>query len=542
MFKRLLSSQSKTITSAALVIAAASLTSRVLGLFRDRILAGEIGTNDLSIYYAAFRIPDLVFNLLVLGALSAGFIPVFTELLEKKDKQEAWNLVNNVLNAGIILLVILCALLSIFTSQIMTLIVPGFDAEQMALTVSLTRIMFLSPFFLGLSSIFGGVLQSMKRFFIYSLAPIFYNIGIIIGALYFFQWWGLAGLAWGVVLGAFLHLLIQLPTSVSMGYRFKLVLDFKNKSLKQIGRLMGPRTLSLVLLQINLVVITAIASTLGGKEIAIFNLANNLQGLPIGLFGVSFAIAAFPALSEYVAKNKHQDFIEIFAKTLRQILFFIIPASVLMLTLRAQIVRVVLGAGKFSWTDTILTLQTLGYFSLSLFAQSLLPLFIRGFYALQNSATPFLYGLISVVLNVILSWTLGKEMGVAGLALAFTISSIVNLGFLWIALRIKIGYMDDWKTLTAVSKISAAAFIMAIFIQGVKYFVEPHVGTTTFLGIFAQTSLAIIAGVAAFCGINLWLKTEEMAQIFGKLKKKMKGVKTAFRLSKEGIEETGEIK
>src|SRR3989338_3687670 len=210
MLNKIFNGQSKTIASAAMIVGAASLVSRLLGVLRDRVLAGEFGAGpELDMYYSAFRLPDLIFNLIVLGALSAGFIPVFTDYLKHRDK--AWELANIVLNLLLIIVVLVSGLLIFLTPWLMEIIVPGFKDQQLATTIALTRIMFLSPILLAISGIWGGILQSFKQFFIYSLAPIMYNIGIIIGALYFTTFWGLFGLVWGVVLGAFLHLLIQLP-------------------------------------------------------------------------------------------------------------------------------------------------------------------------------------------------------------------------------------------------------------------------------------------------------------------------------------------
>jgi len=523
MLKKILNGESKTITSAAVIIAAAHLASRVLGLVRDRILAGEFGAGEsLDIYYAAFRIPDLVFNLIVMGALSAGFIPIFTKYLSKiKRNEKAWTLANNVLSVGLLIMVIVSLILMIFAPQIVPLITPGFNPEQMAKTIDLTRLMFLSPLLLGISSLFGGILQSFRRFFVYSLAPILYNVGIIIGALFFVDIWGLRGLAYGVILGALMHLLVQVPTCIHLGFKFKFVFDLTSQGLRKIGKMMIPRTLGLAIAQINLVVITIIASTLEQGSITVFNFANNLQFFAVGFFGISFAVAAFPTLSELAGKKKNERFIKTFSSTTREILFFIIPMTVIFLTLRAQIVRAVLGSGRFDWHDTILTFQTLGFFSLSLFAQALIPLLARSFFAFHNTVTPFVMGLISALLNVVLCLMLSPAYGVAGLALAFSISSIVNLVLLWTALRFKLGNLDDWRIIASVAKISAAALIMGIVIQGMKYLIGPITGTTTLLGILGQTLAALIAGAISFTAMGLWFNSPELHTFLASVKKKL---------------------
>lgn len=531
MIKKIFSGQINNITTAALLVALSSLISRFLGIFRDRILAGQFGAGDtLDIYYAAFRIPDLIFNLLVLGALSAGFIPIFTGLindpLEKikgifvgEKNREAWRLANNILNMMMIGLAVLSFLGILFAEPFIKLLTPGFAADKLNLTVSLTRIMFLSPIFLGISGVLGGALQSFKRFFTYSLAPIFYNIGIIIGALYFVPLWGVYGLAWGVVLGAALHFLIQLPTAFHLGFKYKAIIDFKDNNARKIWRMMVPRTLALAISQINLVVITVIASTLAGGSLAIFNLANNLQSFPIGIFGISFATAVFPILSAFAFNSK--KLVENFSIALRQIFFFIIPSTVLLLTLRAQIIRVVLGSGEFGWEDTVLTIHTLGYFSISLFAQASIPLLVRVFYARHNSKTPFYVGLAAAALNIILSLKFSEKMGVDGLALAFSVANIANFIMLWVILRWEIGDLDEVKIIFSVFKFTTAALFSGIIIQGAKLAVWPYTDMTKTFGVFTQGAIAGIAGIAVYILINRLLKSEELFSFWNGIKRRL---------------------
>ncbi len=423
-FKKFFNKSITNVTAAAALVAISSLISRLLGVIRDRILAGSFGAGStLDIYYAAFRIPDLIFNLVVLGALSAGFIPIFSSLIKNKNNnklennKEAWLLASNILNFLFLGLAFLSIIGIIFSPQLTKLIAPGFSQEEQLSTALLTRIMFLSPIFLGMSGVLGGILQSFKRFVIYSLAPIFYNIGIIIGALFFVNFWGISGLAWGVVLGAFLHFIIQIPSTLNLGFKYSLFLSWRDKKIRRIGKMMIPRTLSLAISQINLVVITIIASSLPSGSLTAFNFANNLQSFPIGIFGISFAIAAFPALAENA--NNKEMLGKHFSSAIRQILFFIIPATILIIALRAQIIRVVLGTGNFDWRSTLMTMNALGFFAVSLFAQATIPLLTRVYYARENSHTPFYFGLFSIIINIILSFYFSSSLGVAGLALAF---------------------------------------------------------------------------------------------------------------------------
>ena len=517
--KRFFFKKVENITAAAGFVAVFSLLSRILGILRDRIFAGQFGAGEtLDVYFAAFRIPDFIFNIVVLGGLSAGFIPIFMGLM--KDRKKAWIFTNNILNILMIFLVLLGILGITFAPFLMKLFTPGFSSAQQQVTADLTRIMFLSPIFLGISGILGGVLQSFKRFLIYALSPVMYNLGIIFGALYLAPSFGVYGLAWGVVLGALMHAFVQFPALFHLGFRYKFFIDFRDYYIRKIFTMMIPRIMSLVATQVNLLVITVIASTLTSGSLAVFNLANNLQAFPMGIFGISFAIAAFPSLS--LQSNNKKEFVSIFSKTFRKILFFIIPSTVLLLTLRAQIIRVILGTGKFDWEDTLMTVDTLGFFALSLFAQATIPLFARMFFARHNSKTPFLIGLASVVINIILSYFLAKKMGVSGLALAFSIASIFNFVLLWVFLRIKIGSLDEVRILVSTIKFSSAAIACGIMVQSMKYIIGSFVDMTRLWGVLLQGSVAGLSGLLMYVVFCWVFKSEELMSLISKLKNKIK--------------------
>jgi putative peptidoglycan lipid II flippase len=505
---------SHSIVSAAFLITVAGILSRILGLFRDRLLAASFGAGDtLDAYYAAFRIPDLIYNLLILGALSAAFIPIFTGLIssENDDKnKKAWELANGIINLAIVFILLVSFIFCLFSSSLMKFITPGFSPEKVDQAVVLTRIMFLSPLFLGISGIFGGVLTSFKRFFIYSLAPIFYNVGIIIGILVFVKFWGPLGLAWGVVFGAFLHMLVQYPAARHLGFRhnWSFWVHFSNENVQKVIRLMIPRTLGIAINQINLFVITIFASLLASGSLAIFNFSQNLQSVPLGIFGASFAIAVFPTLSALHAK-KDANFVKTFSETFRQILFFAVPASVFIILLRAQIVRIILGAGKFDWEDTILTFQCLGIFSLSLFAQCLIPLLARAFYAMHNTRTPFYIALVSEAVNILTVIILIEKYQVLSLVIAFSLASLVQMFLLLFILRSKFENLDDYKIIKSMAKVSAASFAGGIFIQLFKFLMAKIVNMDTFIGVFFQFFVSASIGILIFILVCHLLKLEE---------------------------------
>lgn len=522
----------------------ASLASRLLGVIRDRVLASQFGVSDaLDVYYAAFRIPDMVFNLIVLGALSAGFIPLFSDLIDE-NKDRAWKFANNVLSILAVSLIVVCLILAFVAPWLMKLITPGFDAQKIDQVVVLTRIMFLSPVLLGISSFFGGILQSFKRFFVYSLAPILYNIGIIFGALVFTQFWGLYGLAYGVIFGAFLHLLIQIPTAMYLGFRFEPVWKPFDKDFKQLVKIMVPRTLSLGIVQVNFIVITLLATLLASGSLTIFNFAFNIQSFPLGIFGISFAIAAFPTLCEYAKKDKEQFKVS-FSNTARQIMFFVIPITALFIILRAQIVRVILGGGLFDWPSTIATADALALFSFSLVAQALIPLFTRGFFAFKDSMTPFVIAVISMLLNIGLAVYLTQpvivlgyvfDLGVSGLALAYTVSSFIQIMLLWILLKVKVGSLHEGEIFVSFVKILFATLIMGVVTQFMKYGVEPFFGTRTFIGIFMQGLISGLVGIGIFVLVGILIGMEELATFIASLKKRL--FKKKEFLGEEGIDVT----
>ncbi len=557
MFKRL-SKQINSITVAASLIAASSVISRLIGIIRDRILAGEFGAGDtLDAYYAAFRAPDLIFNLLVLGALSAGFIPLFSDLIKNRskpqDNQKAWYFAANVFNFLALSLILVSLLAEFFAPQLVKIIAPGFSAHKQQLTIVLTRIMFLSPVLLGLSSVFGGILQSFKRFLIYSFSPILYNLGIVVGALYFAPRWGAPGLAWGVVLGAALHFSIQMAASLKLGFKWRFVFDWQSKEIKKLLQMMVPRTLSLAIAQINLIVITIIASTLTSGALAVFNFANNIQSFPVGAFGISFALAAFPALA---AAKRNKERIRHFSFVMRQILFFVLPSSVFLLTLRAQIVRIILGTGQFSWHDTVRTMDALGFFTIGLFAQATIPLLARMFYALKDSKTPFLVGLAAVGVGIVLSLWLPKvvfcnqvigesglivkqctPLGVSGLALAFSLANIVNFVLLWLALRVRLGDLDEIKIIKATFKFSLASIAAGLAVQATKLLLGNFVDMRRLWGVLVQGTGAALAGVLVYLLFCALLRSEEFFIFWRSFKRRLpwQKVETGDQTEAKGI-------
>lgn len=529
----------ESVISAAFVITVAGIFSNIMGLVRDRLLASTFGAGDtLDVYYAAFRIPDLIYNLLILGALSAAFIPVFTGLRSKKDgEDEAWQMTNGIMNLAILVIVIISVVCAISAPWIMKLITPGFSPEKMASVVLFTRIMFLSPLFLGISGIMGGVLTSMKHFLVYSIAPLLYNLGIIVGITVFVKFMGPIGLAWGVVLGAFMHMVLQYTTVRKLGFmhHWEIFKYWRNQNVRKVFTLMLPRMTGIAINQFNLMIITIFASTLASGSLAVFNFSQNLASVPLSLFGISFSIAVFPALSTYAARNEKENFVRAFSETFRQILFFVIPLSVFIIVLRAQIVRVILGAGKFDWNDTILTFQCLGILALSLFAQSAVQLLARSFYALQDTKTPFYIAITTEAVNILTVILLIDRVQILGLAIAVSLANVVQMFLLLFFLRARFDNLDDKNIVSSLSKIALASFVAGLGIQAAKYGVAALVDLDTFLGVFTQLTLPLALGFLIFIGISHFLKLEEFILFKNSLTRKI------FKGNKIILESTDEV-
>ncbi|MFA6406115.1 MAG: murein biosynthesis integral membrane protein MurJ, partial [Patescibacteria group bacterium] len=533
---KLWNKETSNVTAAAFLIGFASLASRIVGLLRDRLLAGHFGAGDmLDAYYAAFRLPDFFYQLIVLGALSAGFIPVFTEYLEKHGHGDAWKLAEKVFTTIALILGAVCLVLALLADKIVPWTVPGFSGDKLAMTITLSRILLISTFTLGLSAVMGGVLQATRRFVAFSLAPVLYNVGIIIGIIGFTPSFGVAGVAYGVVLGAGLHFLVQTLVAVPMGFKRIQPPSFKDPGVLKILKLMVPRIAGLAAQQVNLIALLVLASTLESGSISVFNLANNLQYVPIGLIGISFAVAAFPAFSKFAALRDLDGLRQSFLTTTRKILFFIVPCTALMLLLRAQIVRLVLGAGVFDWTATIRTSDVLAIFVLSLIAQAMIPLAARVFYALQDTKTPLYVSLVSLVANVGLALLLCEPFGILGLASAFTVDAFAQFLVLWYLLRRKFGHLNSKDVGKSLTKIILAS--IALF--GFGWVARQAVGTIfplrTFWQVALQAGASIVVGCGAFYVVASLLRIDEMRDFINTIKLKL------YRQAKieEGAEKAG---
>ena len=527
----------QTILSAAGVIMIAVFLSRVLGLLRDRLLAGIFTVDELGVYFAAFRMPNFIFELLVLGALSTAFIPVFTNFLVKDDEKKAHRMAASIINLSLIVTLILLLPLVIFTRQISYLLVPGFNETERELMISFTRIMLvgqLVPLMVG--NFVTGMLQSYQRFILPSLAPIAYNIGIIIGVLLFAQSLGLYAAVWGVVIGAILYLLIQLPLIIHLGYRHEWKLELDNRGVREVMHLMMPRTFGLAISQIDTTVDLILASYLGSRSITIFYFAQHLQQLPIGLFGATFAQAALPTLSLEGAKKDLESFKKFLLASMHQILFLVLPASVILIVLRIPVVRLVFGAARFDWPATVYTGMTLSFFAISIFAQSLVQLFARGFYALYDTRTPVIVGVLSVIINTSASIVLVSvlHLPVWALAISTSAASIVNAALLLILLYRKVNGFDLHLLLVPPLKMVVASLITGIFLYvPIKLLDRLGFDTTQVVNLLLLTGIAAFSGLSVYVFLAWFFDIEEVGTFFKLLQKVKRAPRVFFNATEE---------
>jgi putative peptidoglycan lipid II flippase len=504
LFRRANAKQS--IGGAALIISIAYLLSRLLGLLRDRLLISHFGVGStLDAYMAAFSIPDLLFTLLVSGAFAVTFIPVFTKELKKSDQHEAWEMAASLLNLLVLITIIAAVIGSIFADQLVYITAGGFKGPEHELTVSLTRIMLLTPIFFAISSVFGSIQQAKGRFLIYSLASVLYNIGIIFGILFLSNHFGIYGVAWGVVLGTILQATLQLGGLIGLGYRYKLIIRLKMESVRRVLWLMVPRAIDQGIDQLNFIIEKAIGSTLYSGTVTAYSLANNLKNVPLSLIGAAITTAIFPRLSQRVADNQKEELASDVSRTARFILFLSLPSAAFIIVARGYIVRVLYGFGNVETADA------LGWFAGTIVFASLFFLIARIFFAYQDTKTPLIISIFSVALNIILSFTLSHRFGVSGLAMAAslvdTFETMVLVSILY-SRNIPIGLgrilSGGWRMFTA-------ATVMALVLFKLIHDYVPLLATDKGFAVIAPKFIFIVLiGFAVYCLACVILRIKEV--------------------------------
>ena len=513
MVKRLWQTWSKSLLGGAFILGVASLLSRLAGLIRDNVFSHYFGpTLTTDIYNAAFILPDFIFNVLVLGALAASFIPVFVERKHVAGEAAAFRLASTVLNWLTISLVGLVILAFFFTPWLANFLMAEHPAA-IPDTIQLMRLLLISVICFGVSNVCAGILQSYRHYLAYALAPILYNVGIIMGAVWFYPQFGIVGLAYGAILGALLHMSVQWIAVCALGFRYTSSWSLDQPGLKTILRLMPPRALALGIAQINLLVVSAFALRLPAGSLTMWKWADNLQQVPINMIGVSLALSTFPVFSQAFAEQDIPKFKQIFSENFRRLLFVIIPISLGIMLLRAQFVRLILGSigsGNFTWEATTTIAQVLGIFAIALFAQATIPMLARSFFAHQDTLTTVAVSILTVLLNAGLAVGLVDYLGLYGLALAFTVSSIMQMFLLLFFLRIKFGDLNDLALIKTIWRVVLASLAMGLVIHGLKYAVAPWVDMRSTIGLAVQTIVAAGGGMAVYLGIAYYLQYPEV--------------------------------
>ena len=527
---------------AAYILALFALASQILAIVRDRILAHQFGAgSELDVYYAAFRIPDLLFVLFASVLSVYVLLPFVTKAKTTSDKA-AQSVLSQMFSLFLVGYIVIAAVTFLAAPAMASFIFPGFPPEAQREAVMLLRILLLQPLLLGISSLLGVVTQMGHRFIIYALSPLLYNIGIIFGAAVLYPLFGMAGLAYGVVLGAFLHCVIQLPLVATSDLRFGFTRSINFKTIRDIAKVAIPRAITLSLSQIMLLVLVMMATTMTVGSVAVLQFAFNLQSVPLAIIGMSYSVAAFPTLASLLADKKQTEFNTYVLTALRHVIFWSTPVVVLVIVLRAQLVRVLLGSGSFDWADTRLTAAALAIFVVSLLAQSILLLIVRAFYAGGYTRLPLIVTLVGTVFSGAFAYVLyvwfqhsptaqifftslfrlenvaGSEvlMLPLGYALGVIIEVIMMLIFAGRTFGIQLRSLAKPFTIALVASITGGLFAYATLL-----FIVEGVNQNTFIGILIQGAVAGIFGLLGVIIAYRLLGSPEMHEIYMAFKRKV---------------------
>ncbi len=450
---------------AALLVMLFFVLSRLSGLAREIVIGAQFGTSaQYDAYLAAFRIPDLLFQLAAGGALGSAFIPVFSAYWLKEDKREAWLLFSRVLNLIVLVLVGLSVMAAIFAEPIVrNILAPGFSTEQQALTAALMRVMLIGTVVFGASGLVMGALNATQHFLAPAAAPVLYNLAIIAAAFALAPIYGVYGLAIGVVAGSLAHLIVQAPVLVRRGYRAQAVLSLTDPGVRKVALLMGPRVLGLFFVQLHFLVNTILASGLGAGALSALNYAWLLMLLPQGIIAQGIATVVFPTFSAQTAAGQIDAFRRTFERSLRVVVFLVAPSAGLLFALRRPTISILLERGAFDTESMILVAYGLQFYVIGLIFHSMLEIVVRGFYATQDTWTPVSVGVLAMIGNIILSFLLVGHLSFGGLALANSLATLVEtIVLLWLFSR-RLPSGLGWQTLLpAILKTLAATAAMTM--------------------------------------------------------------------------------
>lgn len=520
-----------TLQLAATLLAGSTLLSSLLGLFRDRLFNAQyLGTAAGDAYTVAFTVPDFMYFILVSGALSVTFIPVFNQRLASGNKKSAWELSTSILNLMAIVTLVASVLIMIFAEPLVAYVVgPGLDEAGRSLAVSLMRVVAINPFIFAIATVISSMQQAVGRFSFFALAPTVYNIGIIIGITVFtnginiFGWQvfdgGIMGVALGVVLGSILQLLVSTIGLLGMGFDYRFKIYWKNKGFRKVLTLLPARSLDQGIDYINSIVETNLASRMATGAVRAYQQATTLHMVPINLIGVAISTAAFPKMAERLSQGRPDLFKKEFQTVLRVIIWLALPVSIVTFFCRGYLVNFVVNGG-----DAIIA-GILGALSIAILFRSVFHIASRSFYAQQDTKTPLYISIVSVVLNIILAITLSMTLGfgVYGIAWAASIVSVIEVIILFAVMSRRIKGLFDIIFVHAVARMMSAAGFMAIITYVLVLWLPLSGGEQSFLSTFPSFAFIAFISMTAYTIFCLVLKLEEPVPIIRQLQRMLFG-------------------
>jgi len=522
-------SENSRVVRAAGVVGMATLLSRLFGFLRDMIVAGLFGAGlATDAFFVAFRIPNLLRRLLAEGSLTVSFVPVFTDYLKNKSREEAMTLANVTFTALSILLVLVSLAGIIFSPLIVTAMAPGFvkSPPRYELTVYLTRLMFPYIFFISLVALCMGILNSLRHFAAPAIAPVLLNISIILAALFLrnFCQPPIVALAIGVVIGGVLQLALQIPFLLRMGVKLKPDFHFRHPGLKKIGALMLPAVFGAAIYQINIFIGTILASLLPTGSVSFLYYADRIVELPLGVFAIAVGTATLPSFSEQVSRGQFEQLKKTLSFSLRLLLFITIPATIALIALRIPIISVLFQRGEFDLNSTIQTSRALLCYSIGLPAFSIIRIIVAAHYSLQDTKSPMKAAIVALIVNALLSLALMFPLKHAGLALATSIASVVNVAMLWVILRIRIGEFLDREFYRSIARTGLSSLVMLGVILSVGFF-YPWDIANPFNAKLIYLSLCVMSGAAAFFTAAFFFHSQEIAAAVAVVRRRLQASK-----------------
>ncbi|MFQ5452316.1 MAG: murein biosynthesis integral membrane protein MurJ, partial [Candidatus Paceibacterota bacterium] len=477
--KRIIFHKQKDILSSALILSAMIVISRIFGLVRYRTLATYFTKEELDLFFAAFRIPDFVFEILITGALSSAFIPIFIKY--QKDRDSLHKNISSIINFITVSLFIFIVVMFLGAQIIIPLLTPGFTQAQNEAVIQMSRVLLISQLpLLVFGNILSGMAQAHKIFIVTAIAPVLYNVGIIAGTILLAQRFWIFAPIFGVIAGSGLFLLVQFPIFRVIKFQFHFF-EFNKKVLNEFVTLFVPRALSVLANQIDLTIDLTLSTLLGAGSYTIFFFSQHLQLFPVSFVGMAFGQASLPYLSDLYKERKLTEFKKIYVNSLLQLLYISVPLSLFFIFARTPIVRIVFGGRKFDWVGTNLTAVTVSIFALSIPMHTIFYFITRAFYAMHDTKTPFLINSFSVLVNVVLSFwfILFMKLPVWSLALSFSVAISINILLLLIFFYKKIDGYNFYKLIKHSGKIYVTALLSTIAPYITLKLLDPLVINTT---------------------------------------------------------------